>query len=44
MIIQIISHNGALLGLDEKGLLWARMEDDYGWAWTLLPTEFEETK
>ena len=42
MIIQILSHGGNLLALDDKGDIFIRSEYDWGWVWEELPTEKEE--
>lgn len=40
-IIQILSQQDKILGLDDKGELWCRHEEPHGWWWVAMPTEFE---
>ncbi len=42
MIIQILTHHGRLIGLNNEGTVFERTEYDDGWYWEEMPTEFLE--
>ncbi len=41
-IIQIMSHNGEIIGLDSEGAMHEYRETEYGYYWFLIPAEFAE--